>query len=368
MNEALRRNIAYILRVRKPKLYLKLARMYFEMLVLKRVPPRFFDVSVGYNCNLRCEHCFNKKLGGDTPLSLEDYQRIARDLIQSGAFIFYFQGGEIFTIKGYEQIIEAFTPHENFVAVTSNGLLATGVNLAKLKALGVDVMIFSLDSGDPEKHDRFRGKDGVFASVIRAIELARALGFSVAVNTTLTHQNVRSEDTLRLFEVLEQYNIKVNTLFAAPAGNWHQRKEVLLDEDDVAHYYNVLRKRFSFLNRDLENSSTRPGCPAGKEIFYLDPYGNVFACPFIHLTLGNLRQESFSAILERIHSFGDPVFETFSDTCFIAEDEQFIEQYLDFTKDLPLPSNCESFFTHRQQSRDGTRTRTPPRRRPAQGR
>jgi len=67
-------------------------------------------------------------------------------------------------------------------------------------------------------------------------------------------------------------------------------------------------------------------------------YGDIMPCPYIHVSLGNFFEESLKDILERgmrIKYFGKYV-----GTCLIAEDREFISNYLIkkiYGKPLPVP-------------------------------
>ena len=65
-------------------------------------------------------------------------------------------------------------------------------------------------------------------------------------------------------------------------------------------------------------------------------YGDVMPCPYIHTSLGNFFEEPLKDIIERgmkIKYFGKYV-----DTCLIAEDRQFINDYVvNKIYDKPFP-------------------------------
>jgi MoaA/NifB/PqqE/SkfB family radical SAM enzyme len=67
-------------------------------------------------------------------------------------------------------------------------------------------------------------------------------------------------------------------------------------------------------------------------------YGDVMPCPYIHVSLGNFFEESLKNIIERGMKL--KYFGKFIDTCLIAEDRKFIEEYevkKIYGKPLPVP-------------------------------
>jgi hypothetical protein len=67
-------------------------------------------------------------------------------------------------------------------------------------------------------------------------------------------------------------------------------------------------------------------------------------CPYIHVSLGNLFEEPLKDIIARgmrIKYFGNYI-----DTCLIAEDRKFINEYeAKKISDKPFPVPCSEVFT-----------------------
>jgi MoaA/NifB/PqqE/SkfB family radical SAM enzyme len=67
------------------------------------------------------------------------------------------------------------------------------------------------------------------------------------------------------------------------------------------------------------------GCIAVKRMVSITKFGDVMPCPYIHVSLGNFFEEPLKDIIERgtkIKFFGKYI-----DTCLIAEDRRFIDEY-----------------------------------------
>ena len=80
------------------------------------------------------------------------------------------------------------------------------------------------------------------------------------------------------------------------------------------------------------------GCIAVKRMVSVTKYGDVMPCPYIHTSLGNFFEEPLKDIVERglmIKYFGKYI-----NTCLIAEDIKFINDYVVkkiYGKPLPVP-------------------------------
>jgi MoaA/NifB/PqqE/SkfB family radical SAM enzyme len=245
--------------------------------------------------------------------------------MELGCTYFGFQGGEFFLDSGYRDIIAAVRPSANRIAITTNGYLLNQGIIQELKKLGVDLINFSLDSSIPEEHDAFRGIKGSYARVMEAIKMSRRLGMNVTINATVCHDNLYTKGLRDLMEFSHAHKILLNTLFAAPVGHWEANLNALLNKDDVA-YYNALRVKYPFMVRDMDSGFKGSGCPALKEVLYITPYGDVLGCPFIHISLGNLKKEPLGAIRRRALSMENlDFYQRYNPVCLIAEDEDFIK-------------------------------------------
>ena len=111
----------------------------------------------------------------------------------------------------------------------------------------------------------------------------------------------------------------------------------MLTADDVA-YIDRLTRESSFLRTDFQANLGPHGCGAVKEILYLTPYGDVLACPFMHIALGNIFEEAIAPI--RARALRNPYFAQYHPSCLVSTDAAFIDKYLSKTfaaKALPMP-------------------------------
>jgi len=298
---------------------------------------------VDYTCNLSCEHCFAeqlKKPAGTKEMQLSDYKRVAKEAMDLGAIDFGIQGGEPFLfIDRTVSIIKVCEPNCNLIGITTNGTMTSRNNLTCLRKAGLDNLAISLDSGIAEEHDRFRGRQGIYDQVIATIELAQTMGIGVIINTTISHENIHSEGFAKLIEFATQRKILLNTILATPSGKWNAKEELLLTKEDL-EYLNKLRQRYSFLRRDVDSNYNEWGCGAVKEALYITPYGDVLSCPFIHISLGNIFEESLATIRNRALSI--EYFKKYHKKCLAGEDREFIKKHMSRTfnkKELPISYN-----------------------------
>lgn len=335
-------NIKYGLKLHKPKLLWRVIRSYTLALMGVRTPLRYIDFAFDYSCNLYCKHCFAVTLRkpSEKKLSLDDYNRIAREAKKIGVFHVSFQGGEpLLMPKTLESIIKTFGADSFYIAVTTNGTLLTKQKVLWLKKIGVDKITISLDSMAPSEHDAFRRVKGTFTKAWDGITESLKAGLNVTINTTLTHQNLHTEGITKIFDFAIKNNLIVNPIFAAPVGRWINETKSLLTKKDV-DYVTSLQKESSFIRRDIDSNYFKRGCPAVKEVIYVTPYGDVIPCPFLHIILGNLKKEKLADIIRKGLRVED--FKKYSQKCLAAEDSQFIKKIrLVYRKVKKIPFTVE---------------------------
>ena len=328
---------------RKPLYIMRLLYSAIRVYIFRSNLLRGTDFSIGYLCNLKCKHCFTTSLAwgrGRPTMSVEDYSRVSGESMRLGCIAFSIQGGEPLLYPELETIIKALRPRWNRIPIATNATLLTRERMLLLKRAGVDTINVSLDSGKPEEHDRFRGVPGTYYKAMRALEEALSMGFAVSINMTLPRTALYSDGFKKLLEFAHKKKIVINTLFAAPAGNWMKSQHFLMRPEDIA-YYNKLREAYPFMMRDLDSNFGPRGCGAVHEMLYITCYGDVLACPFIHISLGNVLEEPLAII--RARGLSTYLFKRYHPKCWIAEEQEFIKAYVNLMSDKDrLPVRWDS--------------------------
>lgn len=312
-----------------------LLRRYF----LNQRPLRGIDFAVDFACNLRCKHCFNKDIlysKGNRKMSLKDYERVFKEAESEGILNFCFQGGEFLILKEWEDILKLLKPGKFSISVTTNGTYLDKPTAKLLKELGVNTITISLDSGISEEHDEFRGVTGTYAKAIKAIEASLGEKLRVVINTTITPQSIRSDGFMRLVEFTASKNLLLNTIFAAPSGNWSGCENIIMRDEDIALYTSMCKK-YGNIVRDVDSLYLGRGCPGVNESIYVTPYGDVFGCAYIHIKLGNIFEESLYDIRKKGMKYFD-----YQEKCIISENQEFIKEYNSLIRGKTLPLSYQS--------------------------
>ncbi|MFH1590868.1 MAG: radical SAM protein [archaeon] len=327
-------NLQYAVNFRKPQLMMRLASNMLQVVLLRKDLLRHIDINVGPACNLKCQHCFASNFKKDEPLLTNaEWTKVADECNELGSVVFQLTGGEPLAYKSLDGIIKSLRPQKNLITIATNGTLVTEKRLKELKKIGVDVMVFSLDSGNPEEHDEFRNAKGTYDRVMKSIEMCQKLKMKVSITTTLTHKNIRSKDMFKLFDYAIKRRLMVSIALLVPAGRALEHDEFAITEEDSEYLDKVLVPKYPNLRRDWETNYWKTGCGAATEKLYIAPYGDVMTCPYIHLSFGNAKKDSIKTIQKRMMKV--PEFRKYPKICLAAEDKGFQEKYMYPTFDSP---------------------------------
>ena len=252
--------------------------------------------------------------------------------------------------KGFDfllKIIGEMHPKSHHITITTNGSFLTADKIAALKKAHVDTITLSIDSGIEEEHDRFRGVPGNYRNITSLIPLIQKHGMRVFINTVISKNNVHSDGFKKLLDFSHKHRLGLATILAKPLGRWKGQNIKLLSPKDI-HYYYELRKNYPFACRDNDNNYVRrERCYALKENVFITPYGDVCACPFTHILLGNVFEESLAEIRDRalkIKWWG-----TYWARCLTAIDDEFMNIYYPLVEKYGFPT-LGAFLEAQQQN------------------
>lgn len=314
---------------RKPRFMARVGKFYLQSFVWKgQQPLRYVDFAVDYACNLKCAHCFKTSLENKKThprLDVSDYRRIAKECIELGAIHLSVQGGEATLLPKLEELVRNMWPDRVLFSITTNGTTITPIFAQKLRTWGVDQLNISIDSFNPEVHDRFRGVKGAWVKTLEGLQAAKRNGLNVQVNTTVSKTSLYSRGFMDLVDFCKREKSILNLVLAAPAGNWDASLEFVLDENDV-RYVRALVKSTPYVRQDMDSIQLGRGCPAMKEALYITPFGDVLSCPFIHISFGNLHEATLKSIRRKALKY--PFLGVHAQQCLVAEDRPFIDRYM----------------------------------------
>jgi MoaA/NifB/PqqE/SkfB family radical SAM enzyme len=332
------------LKIEKPYVYEKI--MEYNEKVKRGESIAILQFQYDYTCNFRCKHCCITKLRrkkGERCFTIDDVKELSRQADEMGLAHIVITGGEPLVFPDFDDIVKAIDPQKFYITSDTNGWFLDEEKAKHFKSIGVDKIQLSLDSLSATEHDEFRRKHGSYERAIRAIDASLDAGLNIIIATVVTKQRIRSEEFIEFLEFAKKKGVAVFVTYAKPVGDWEGNFDVLVSRDDM-DYMRELEKKYNVFTHLTPSYGLNLGCISVKRMVSITKYGDVMPCPYIHVSLGNFFEEPLKDIIERgmkIKFFGKYV-----DTCLIAEDRKFINDY-DVKKiyGKPLPVRYSEVFT-----------------------
>ncbi len=279
---------------------------------LEQFIPLVISWNVTLKCNLKCSHCYinAKETDSIEELSTDAAKMLIHQITEVSKPLLILSGGEPLLRKDIYEIIKYGADRGLKMGMGSNGMLINEEVARKLKDAGMWTVAISLDSSYPERHDQFRGVEGCWYKAVNAIKVLKKAGIEVQVNCTVTRQNYDEiENIMELAESLGVDNFHL--FFLVPTGRGTDIEDITPDMYEKM-IHNTLKKTKKYTlnvkpscapqfmrvakNQGVDMSRWVRGCMAGLYYCRIYPSGEVTPCPYMPVTLGNIREKSFKDI------------------------------------------------------------------------
>ncbi len=272
-------------------------------------------------CNLRCPHCYmsaGKKAVDE--LDTDECFAVLGEMKALGTEMVILTGGEPLLRKDIYALAERASSLGMWAVMGTNGVLINDRVARAMIDCGIKGVAISIDSIDPEKHNRFRGGPNAWEHSVRALDVCKANGLEVLVQTTVMDFN-RDEIPELIAFTRERGAWSFNLYFMVQTGRGQQMNdlgaaatEAMLD--DLVEVQEKMKpmlvrskcaphfKRIAYQRGQggLESG----GCMAGTQYCRITPGGDVTPCPYMDVVAGNVRDHGgFSAVWNESAVLGD---------------------------------------------------------------
>jgi radical SAM protein with 4Fe4S-binding SPASM domain len=264
-------------------------------------------------CELACKHCRADAQPRRHPdeLSTAEGKALldqARDFGDGQLVVL--SGGDPLAREDLPDLVEYGTEQGLRMTLTPSGTTSiTQDRLAELDDAGLRRLALSIDGGDSESHDTFRGESGSFEATMAAAEAARDLDIPLQINTTVCAETVEQLPAIRDL-VADLDAVLWSVFFLVPVGrgrvltpisperaervlSWlHEVSEEAsfgLKTTEAPHY-----RRVAIQNQEdgAGGLKRRMGIRAGKGFAFVSHTGEVFPSGFLPKSAGSVREES----------------------------------------------------------------------------
>lgn len=296
---------------------------------------------ITYRCNARCGMChiWQHPTRPEEELQPRYYEKLPAGLRVN------ITGGEPTLRDDLEDIFRIVYPKSRLVELSTNGFFTDRV--VRIAEQFPRTLIRVSVEGLPATNDRLRGTKDGFDHALRTLlalkkTRCRNIGFSIVISD----QN--AGDLIPLYDLCVALGVELGNSVMHNSWYFHTTENRLADPAKaIAHEREFLtallqsrraglRNRLkdygrAYFNRSILNRfagrpapSYRPPCGAGKDFFFVDPWGNVAPCNGSdeEWIMGNLKESSFEEIMnsERAREIMARVRECTKDCCFIVTD------------------------------------------------
>jgi AdoMet-dependent heme synthase len=270
-------------------------------------------------CNLQCIHCHaaGGKPGPDE-MDTRAAQRFISDLAEAQEFrMLVYTGGEPLVRRDIMDLF-AYSQRVGFQnVIATNGTLIDDAYARELRKVGVVGAAISLDAPAAETHNFVRNSPKAFESALRGAKAVRKAGLLLQINVTAMRHNF---DVLgEIIELAESLGAGIMLMYQlVPVGRGESMQRAALDLDENRSLLEFLRTKQRRVRTIVEpvagpqywpyllesqGIGRRPlfflarklfhGCSAGRGFVYIKPNGEVWPCPFVPVTCGNVTEKPF---------------------------------------------------------------------------
>lgn len=279
-------------------------------------------------CNLKCTHCYlpagfvdtNEFPSGyyrDTELSQAQCFRVIDEIAEINPnILLILTGGEPLLRPDILKISDYAARTGFLVVMGTNGVLLNDETVQRMSDHGVAGAGISLDAVDPVNHDKFRGMEGAWEGTMNGVEALKRANLDFLVQTSVTRWNyneipqivdfayalgakvfnlyflVRTGRGKTVMDITPaQYEAMLSTLFELQAK---YRGKMLVAAKCAPHYKRVIYEQQS--DSPFLQAYPSGTCPCGIYYCRITPEGDLTPCPYMPVSVGNLKTESFATL------------------------------------------------------------------------
>lgn len=278
----------------------------------EKMPCTTVLLSVTSACPYNCNYCY-QKLDRGKDIEIDILIRVVSKLQNMGIAFFNIEGGEPFLVYDRLRRLCSVIDDRSEIWINSTGAGMTRERLAELKEMNVTAVMFSLHSPEAEAFNRFMGDNSAWAAMEAGVKMCHEEGLAVAFNTCLMREDFYNGTFERIMKSVKDYQAcLIQFIKPKPAGGWLEKGDIEFTPEDLAYIkakvnqYN-LQKEFSaypaISAQIIEEDKAVFGCTAGgTDRFYINAKGDLQPCEFLNISYGNIAQDEFEDIYQKMRS------------------------------------------------------------------
>ncbi len=272
--------------------------------------PLMINWGLTARCNFVCSHCFSR-LDKSEELTTEQAKEAAEKMAEAGVMFVNFGTGEPLLRKDLYEIAARCVDLGMKVTMNSNGSLIDEEEVEKIKEAGFHSVGISIDSADPDLHDRFRNHPGSFDKAVRAARLLREEDVPLTISAVIC--KINHEDFERLIDLARELGAKTidfHNFKCSGMGGLNREKLDLSPVEWKKFYERAVPLKEEITDIEIlfddpvislikdDDGRVVDGSVCGKVSLYVGPDGSVTPCGFIPVRIGNILDDDLMDIWE----------------------------------------------------------------------
>ncbi|MFL0196029.1 radical SAM protein [Clostridium sp. WILCCON 0269] len=308
---------------------------------------RHVSIEICQRCPNKCIHCSSASSKEcNTYISIEKLKEIVDGLKLLEAKSISISGGEPFLHSGLLDIVSYINSKGIDISIYTSGIVFNeygeyssldGKVISKLSKIGVNKLIFNVQSLKEERYDEIMQTKGNLPLLMESIKLCKENNIFTEIHFVPMKLNIDEIDDMINF--VGKFNLDMlSFLGLVPHGRAKDNEEKILLDDETS---DMIKKKLN----ELINEKTRVGIPlqvddsecscyAGKEKLYVKFDGTVYGCEaFKYIPLCD--DDNNEIIPDSIHDRRIEVI--FMNSKYLQAEAKFIEEQ---KKVLNSPEKC----------------------------
>ncbi len=250
--------------------------------------PRICNYYVTLRCNSKCSFCNiwrNKENSKIREQTLDEVENNLRALKKLGVKLIDFTGGEPLLYSPLIDVLKLAKKMKFYTSITTNCLLYPKY-ASKLRGL-VDILQFSFESVDADKHNKIRGVNS-HHKVIRSIEIAKKIKQKVYLLHTVTNGNIKAVPRIVKFAQENRCTLVLNPCFEYFGNSGLSKKSALALKKQFNQPYIIFDLAQLELIQNGGNDVNNPLCKAISSTIVISP-DNYLLLPCYHHYLKKIK-------------------------------------------------------------------------------
>jgi len=268
-----------------------------------------YDVTLA--CNAACIHCYSHA-GQALPneLTTEEGHDLIDQLADAGTILLGFGGGEALLRDDCIDFMQHAHDRKMVTNMATNGLVINRTTARQLKEVGVHAITVSIDSTKPALHNYIRQVPHLYKKACDAIKYLKDEHIKVLIGfTPMSHNYKEREEVVQM--ALDLGADTVNVSEYVPTGRFGTTIALTSEElkETMTEWVRLEKKykgnmritwhdcRAAILLPELGMTS-KTGCGAGRTTCRVAADGELYACPLLPVSCGNIREKGFQHLWE----------------------------------------------------------------------